>query len=114
MSESCVLVIAPVATGDAIEAVVAERRDQDRQWGEQNHNPVEWLSILAEEVGEAAQMANAMHWHPERGYDGNRGAFRDELIQIAAVAVAAVECLDREIERDYREYQDALGAEVQS
>ena len=32
--------------------VALERLNQDKKWGEQNHNPSEWLAILVEEVGE--------------------------------------------------------------
>lgn len=68
-----------------LEEIQDERRRQDRKWGEQNHEPFKWLAILTEEVGEAAQ---ATLWD-------NRNMIRSELIQVAAVAVAAIECLDR-------------------
>jgi NTP pyrophosphatase (non-canonical NTP hydrolase) len=73
--------------------VLRERARQNAKWGEQNHHPMEWLSILGEEVGEACEAANEAHWHasgrqPWAGY-------RKELVQVAAVAVAAIEALDR-------------------
>lgn len=87
--------------------VAEERIRQDRRWGEQNHpngtgrhhrreadvvredceeafagGYGTWRHILAEEVAEA--MAEE---HPER--------LRAELVQVAAVAVAWVEAIDR-------------------
>ena len=31
--------------------VIKERKRQDKKWGIQNHSPLEWLPILAEEFG---------------------------------------------------------------
>lgn len=76
----------PLPTHKVLDEVEDERIRQDRQWGEQNHNPDRWLAILLEECGEAAHAAN----------EQNQGWYRAELIQVAAVAVAAIECLDRE------------------
>jgi len=48
--------------------------------------------ILGEEVGEANKAALETHFK----YEGNNpDDYRKELIQIAAVAIAAVECYDR-------------------
>ena len=98
--------------GDAIRDVLvdvyAERMQQDEQWGEQNHpdgtglaedrriaqwaknandysvsqNTLTWRGILWEEVAEAFAEDD-----PER--------LREELIQVAAVAVNWVNCIDR-------------------
>lgn len=78
-----------------VREVVAERVRQDSKWGEQNHNPAEWLAVLTEEVGEVAQEVL-------RARFGGRGllAYRKELVQVAAVAVAMIECLDRDTWRD--------------
>jgi NTP pyrophosphatase (non-canonical NTP hydrolase) len=65
--------------------VWAERQRQDEKWGQQDHDAHKWMSILVEEVGEVAKEAF-------EDDDKNR---RAELIQVAAVAVAAVECIDR-------------------
>jgi NTP pyrophosphatase (non-canonical NTP hydrolase) len=79
--------------------VAQERGRQDGLWGEQNHDPFTWLAILGEEVGEVNRAAlEAVFW--ERYGKPNRplqlaGHYREELIQVAAVAVAMVECLDR-------------------
>lgn len=83
-----------------LDEVSKERERQDQKWGEQNHAPFAYLSILMEEVGEAAQAANDAHvWG--HGTDTRHWErvrlehLRNELVQVAAVAVAMIECLDR-------------------
>lgn len=69
--------------------VEAERRRQDEKWGSQAHMPGLWLAILGEEFGEVATEV------AEGGAHGlDRDAYRAELVQVAAVAVAAIEALD--------------------
>jgi hypothetical protein len=79
-----------MTTTDVLNDVEFERERQDAKWGEQNHDPFTWLAILGEEVGEANQAALKAVFSnkPWRLY-------REELIQVAAVAVAMIECLDR-------------------
>jgi NTP pyrophosphatase (non-canonical NTP hydrolase) len=62
-----------------------ERVRQDKKWGVQNHNPDYWMVILLEEVGEAAKAILERDWP----------GYCNELIEAAAVAVAAVESLHR-------------------
>lgn len=99
---------------DVLSDVADERRRQDRKWGEQNHadhphtgpsadawaalvalaeaearaslhrGPT-WAAILLEEVGEALQ-------------EDDPARLRAELVQVAAVAVAWIQALDRRIE----------------
>lgn len=77
-------------TDQAIHLVVQERQQQDEKWGLQRHSWPEWITILTEEVGEAAQAANNEHWHP----DGDLSRLKEELVQVAAVAVAMVEHIE--------------------
>lgn len=70
--------------------VLAERQRQDAKWGEQNHDPFTYLTILTEEVGEFSQAA----LHARFGGPAAAG-LREEAVQMAAVALAIVECLDR-------------------
>lgn len=65
--------------------VSLERCRQDKKWGEQNHHPFKYLAILGEEVGEANKAA----------IEGDWNNYRVELIQVAAVAVAMIQCFDR-------------------
>jgi NTP pyrophosphatase (non-canonical NTP hydrolase) len=74
----------------ALEAVTNERARQDVRWGEQNHDDVWWLAILTEEVGELAQAI--LH---DRFGGAAQGQVQAELVQVAAVAVAWLECLAR-------------------
>lgn len=74
----------------ALSNVLYERKCQDAEWGEQNHKPAEWLMILGEEVGEANRAALEAQFG---GKDIIR--YRDEMVQVAAVALAAVESFDR-------------------
>lgn len=71
---------------DVYKIIQAERDKQDKMWGEQNHGKYEWLTILIEEVGEAAESALENH-------DSN---YIKELVQVAAVAVAAIESFTRQ------------------
>lgn len=75
----------------ALTDVAIERGRQLKKWGVQDHEPYHWMTILGEEFGEACQAAME-----ENGnlFDAAR-AYREELVQVAAVAVAAIESHDR-------------------
>jgi NTP pyrophosphatase (non-canonical NTP hydrolase) len=70
--------------------VVEERRRQDQVWGEQEHDDPLWLAILTEEVGEAAE--GVLH-----EIFGGPTVTRLEVVQVAAVALAWIECMDRRV-----------------
>lgn len=72
------------------EQVARERERQDAKWGEQNHTPAEYLMILGEKVGEANKAALEAHFEGK-----SLNEYRKELIQVAAVAIAMIECFDR-------------------
>lgn len=86
--------------------VSAERVRQNEKWGQQNHNPVEWVAILTEEVGEVAK--EAADYAFRCGTEGLSSieadvllkerleSYRTECIQVAAVAVQMVEVIDRQ------------------
>lgn len=78
----------------AVLDILKERHNQDDKWGIQNHDPILWLSILGEEVGEANKAAIS-NFFDGISLDDSKNSYREELIQVAAVAMAAVECLDR-------------------
>lgn len=87
---------------DVLYEVEAERIKQDNKWGEQNHDPFAWLAILGEEVGEANKHALQAYFSTSytkedcKKYEREQlDEYRNELIQIAAVAVAMIECYDR-------------------
>lgn len=74
----------------AVDDILAERVQQDEKWGVQDHDPILWTAILTEEVGEFAKAA--MH-ATFGGPDADK--MREEAVQVAAVALAIIECLDR-------------------
>jgi hypothetical protein len=98
--------------------ILTERNRQDAKWGEQNHPDVHpdlggrfepqnravyeegWKALCdkAARSGETnweyifqEELAEAMHAQSR----GDRAAFREELVQAAAVLVAWIECIDR-------------------
>ena len=85
-----------------IHQILEERKRQDEKWGVQTHAPADWLTILGEEVGEVNKAAYEAKHHTGKIKD-----YREELIQVAAVAVAMIECFDR-IEDKVMEKRSAL------
>ena len=78
-----------------IDDVINERERQEKKWGEQNHDPITWVAILMEEVGELAQAAIETKFN-EFGDPGGVESIRKEASHVAAVAIAIIECLDRD------------------
>ncbi len=66
---------------EMLQAIRDERARQDVKWGVQRHTPEKWLVILMEEVGEVARAS----------LEGDTVGYAEELIQVAAVTVAALE-----------------------
>ncbi|WP_188068627.1 hypothetical protein [Brevibacillus brevis] len=81
----------------AIRSVIEERFRQDAKWGEQNHEAVLWIGILGEEFGELCQAVNETVFNngPEARAKGGYANMRAEAVQVAAVAVAFIESLDK-------------------
>ena len=77
---------------DRFRDIVEERRNQDKKWGEQNHDDYIWHAILTEEIGEVSQAI--LH---DRFGGAAAGTVRTELVQVAAVALAWIECIDRRL-----------------
>lgn len=80
--------------GRVIADVIVERGQQDATWGVEDTHDFERISVLTEEVGEAAKAANEANFlsSPTRG---DRRNLRAELVQVAAVAVGHVQQIDR-------------------
>lgn len=73
---------------DVLRDILHERRRQDKKWGaDRNLDDYHWAAILGEEFGEVC----------EASLDSLEVGLRNELIQVAAVAVAWIECLDRNL-----------------
>lgn len=85
--------------------IVEERMRQDDKWGEDRDLiPMHWLAILTEEVGELAQeivkQVAVVPQITDKAYlfdvtQERMDRMRNEAIQVAAVAVAFIEYLDR-------------------
>lgn len=82
-------------TQQVLQEVAKERERQNTKWGVQRHNPLTWLAILGEEVGEVNK-AVLENIFSRKGLE----EYRQELIQVAAVAVAAIESLGDEVVED--------------
>lgn len=68
-----------------LKEIKEERKSQNMKWGiGRNLTASLWLTILMKEVGEVAKAC----------LEGYKNNYREELIQIAAVAVVAIEHLD--------------------
>lgn len=81
--------------------ILDERRRQDDKRGEQNIANSEWLAVIAEEIGKVAEAVLQHRFSPNEQVQANGlEDLRCELIQAAAVAVAWVECLDRQGDTD--------------
>jgi NTP pyrophosphatase (non-canonical NTP hydrolase) len=79
-----------------INDVATECSRQHKLWGEQNRSPFEWLAILTEEVGEVARaLCNVLTAVNRQAKLEAYVNLREELIQVASVAVSFVESLDR-------------------
>lgn len=77
----------------------AEMFRQDSKWGPQSHCPERWMTILMEEVGEAADAANAVVFDGAKPED--IAHMEDELIQVAAVAMQAANDLRNQRLKQY-------------
>lgn len=73
-----------------------ERRRQDKQWGGPSHDdahvPSDWVSYVGEHLDRAKKsIVQRVLADPDR--------YRQNMIEVAALAVAAVESLDRKRKR---------------
>jgi len=81
-----------MSTVSVLREVRHERRRQDAKWGDQSGNPdLVWSAVLTEETGEVAQAILKTQ------FEGGKtiADVREELVQVAAVAVAHVEAIDK-------------------
>ena len=72
-------------TREILERIVKERERQNNLFKEQNHSKDRWCVILGEEYGEVCK-ANL---------ENDEGGYIEELVQTAAVCVAAIESFYR-------------------
>ncbi|TGD83400.1 hypothetical protein EU557_03425 [Hymenobacter wooponensis] len=79
---------------DVIKDVLTERVRQHNKFGYQNRPPFEWFLILSEEVGEVAKECVEMQFNDASHPHSNPAAYRKELVEVAAVALAALQNFD--------------------
>jgi len=78
-----------------LDEIKAERARQDAKWGPQKHKPYEWCMILGEEVGEVNRVALELYFDKFYPYTKlTKEDYKKELIQVAAVCVHMIECID--------------------
>jgi hypothetical protein len=84
---------------EIFDAIAEEREAQDKQWGcpyhDDMHTANDWIVIIFRSLAKAACFD---HFRPRD--------FRHRMIQVAAVAVAAVEAVDRYVARHEGAYPD--------
>lgn len=95
---------------EILNLVSTERYIQNQKFGEQNHNTVEWVAIIGEEFGEASKEAVDFHFKNPIKIQGEYhdaseslqelrlSNFKEELIQLAAVTIQAIESIQRQEE----------------
>lgn len=71
----------PLEQSEILTQIVQERERQKKRWGGRLHTGSQWVALLAEELGEVSR---AVMEDDVLSYEG-------ELVQLAAVAVAALE-----------------------
>ena len=99
-------------TSRALNQVAAERGRQEglKEEGKFEYGPADpelsdadFLAVLAEEVGEANHEYNETIGRPAKRDINYLSRFREELVQVAAVAVGRVELLNRLIAMEVQE-----------
>lgn len=75
----------PEHTMEILDKIYDERVRQTNKWGIQNHDDPFWSVILGEEYGEVCRAI----------FEDDEQSVKEELTQVAAVAVAWLEAFDR-------------------
>jgi len=108
------LIPVTLKTWEILDEVALERASQDAKWGEQNH-PTGQLPLYRETLAQPKEAQAECEWQRDKGtmtwadiaveelseavYERDDAKRRAELIQVAAVAVAWIECMDRKTGR---------------
>ncbi len=82
---------------DTLKDLVCEITRQDQIWGEQNHSVSVWSDVLMEEVGERSSAILHMKFGLPEKKTGHALNYYEECIQIAAVAIQAAACFQRNL-----------------
>lgn len=91
-----------------LQEVAQERLRQCRRWGIERWKSSQWLAILGEEYGEVCRAVYEIELMPTlEGGERWKENYREELIQVAAVAVAMIECFDKSIKPNVMQYSES-------
>lgn len=77
--------------------IAKERTRQDEKWGEQDHHPLMWFSIIGEEYGKMLRAFNKYSCEEDPNYYDE---MQSKAINAAASCVAMLECIDRMAEKN--------------
>lgn len=80
----------------------ARRFYQHEKFGQQAHGLTVWLTVMAEEVGEVSRGILTLRSIPAENAPVRQASLehiRSEFVDVAAVAVAAIERIDAELSR---------------
>ena len=88
-----------IAFSEILEELEAERIRQIEKWGMgQQITPIEYCAIIGEEFGEVCRAAHDAHFAAQypviKATPGDYTQYREELVQLATVCVAAIQNLD--------------------
>lgn len=78
----------------SIISVLEERKIQDAKWGGPDHDDTHPLEFWPQRIQDYAGWSRVMIGM------GSLVKARNRLVQVAALAIAAVECIDRKIDRE--------------
>lgn len=83
----------------AMSDIAGERDRQERLFGVQKHHPAYWLALLGKQLGQLGEATVKREWASKGGpgspYDVANQKIRNEAVQLAAVALNMIECIDR-------------------
>lgn len=90
--------------------IAAERQAQDKSWGgadhDDQHNAFDWVRFMVPHLGKAisvgAEVLDEGHWFSASLSGSVRSVplFRQQMVRVAALAVAAIESHDRRAARN--------------
>lgn len=84
------------AQARALVEVLRERAAQDERWGVSDHDPDLWLTILLKQIGHYSGATLDLPGDASAATLDQRALLRNRAVQIAAVALAMVECAVRD------------------
>lgn len=84
----------------ALELLFKERKRQYAKWGEQDQDLATWITILTEELGEAAEAVLDVKFKQSTPLQDRIAHLETELSHVGAVAVSILEYIWRHQERE--------------